>query len=203
MSNKKYNTEKERKEAKRIKQEEYYNKNKEKIKIKDRERHLKNNKVLNEEEKEEKRIYAKSYRVLNSDKIKLYYIKNKEELRIKQRLYQNNKLKTDIQYKLKHNLRTLIRNTFKNNGYTKNSKTNDILGCSYEYFKLYLESKFEPWMTWENRGLYNGELNYGWDIDHIIPLDSSVTENDIITLNHYTNLQPLCSYTNRNIKKNN
>jgi hypothetical protein len=203
MSNKKYNTEEERKEAKRIKQEEYYNKNKEKIKIKDRERHLKKNKVLNEEEKEEKRIYAKSYRVLNSDKIKLYYIKNKEELRIKQRLYQNNRLKTDIQYKLKHNLRTLIRNTFKNNGYTKNSKTNDILGCSYEDFKLYLESKFEPWMTWENRGLYNGELNYGWDIDHIIPLDSSVTEEDVIRLNHYTNLQPLCSYTNRNIKKNN
>ncbi len=203
MSNKKYNTEEERKEAKRIKQEEYYNKNKEKIKIKDRERHLKKNKVLNEEEKEEKRIYAKSYRVLNSDKIKLYYIKNKEELRIKQRLYQNNRLKTDIQYKLKHNLRTLIRNTFKNNGYTKNSKTNDILGCSYEDFKFYLESKFEPWMNWDNRGLYNGELNYGWDIDHIIPLDSSVTEEDVIRLNHYTNLQPLCSYTNRNIKKNN
>jgi hypothetical protein len=203
MSNKKYNTEEERKEAKRIKQEEYYNKNKEKIKIKDRERHLKNNKVLNEEEKEEKRIYAKSYRVLNSDKIKLYYIKNKEELRIKQRLYQNNRLKTDIQYKLKHNLRTLIRNTFKNNGYTKNSKTNDILGCSYEDFKFYLESKFEPWMNWDNRGLYNGELNYGWDIDHIIPLDSSVTEEDVIRLNHYINLQPLCSYTNRNIKKNN
>ena len=56
-------------------------------------------------------------------------------------------------------------------------------------------------MTWENKGLYNGELNYGWDIDHIIPLSSAETEEDIIRLNHYSNLQPLCSKINRDIKK--
>lgn len=39
-------------------------------------------------------------------------------------------------------------------------------------------------MTWENRGLYNGELNYGWDIDHIIPLSSVNSEEEIIKLNH-------------------
>ena len=55
-------------------------------------------------------------------------------------------------------------------------------------------------MTWENRGLYNGELDYGWDIDHIVPICSAKTEEDVIKLNHYTNLQPLCSYTNRVIK---
>jgi len=58
-------------------------------------------------------------------------------------------------------------------------------------------------VAWENRGLYNGELNYGWDIDHIIPLSSALTEEKLIKLNHYTNLQPLCSYTNRYIKKDN
>jgi hypothetical protein len=63
------------------------------------------------------------------------------------------------------------------------------------------ESKFESWMSWENKGLYNGELNYGWDIDHIIPLSSADIEEDIIRLNHYTNLQPLCSKVNREIKK--
>jgi hypothetical protein len=56
-------------------------------------------------------------------------------------------------------------------------------------------------MSWENKGLYNGELNYGWDIDHIIPLSSADIEEDIIRLNHYTNLQPLCSKVNREIKK--
>jgi hypothetical protein len=56
-------------------------------------------------------------------------------------------------------------------------------------------------MTWENYGLYNKQFNYGWDIDHIVPLASAITEEDVIKLNHYTNLQPLCSYTNRNIKR--
>jgi len=79
--------------------------------------------------------------------------------------------------------------------------TLEILVCSFDEFKIYLESKFEDWMTCENRVLYNGELNYGWDIDHIIPLSSAKTEYDIVKLNHFSNLQPLCSYTNRYIKK--
>lgn len=57
-------------------------------------------------------------------------------------------------------------------------------------------------MTWENKGLYNGELNHGWDIDHIIPTSSAKTEEEVVKLNHYTNLQPLCSKINRDIKKN-
>ncbi len=77
------------------------------------------------------------------------------------------------------------------------------MGCSFEELKQHLESKFEPWMNWDNRGLYNGELNYGWDIDHVIPLSSVSEESDIIKLNHYTNLQPLCSKINRDIKKDN
>ncbi len=95
----------------------------------------------------------------------------------------------------------MIYESFKNNGYSKSSRTKTILGCTFEEFKSYLESKFENWMTWENRGLYNGELSYGWDIDHIIPISSAITESDVLLLNHYTNLQPLCSYTNRYIKR--
>ena len=34
-------------------------------------------------------------------------------------------------------------------------------------------------MNWENYGLYNGELNYGWDIDHIIPISSAKTEEEV------------------------
>ena len=77
----------------------------------------------------------------------------------------------------------------------------DKLGCTFEEFKLYLESKFEGWMSWENYGKYNGELNYGWDIDHITPLSKAKTEDDIYNLSHYSNLQPLCSKINRDIKK--
>lgn len=111
----------------------------------------------------------------------------------------DNKIKSN----LKKRIRSAIANILKERGFRKKSKTLDILGCSFEEFKLYLESKFEDWMTWENRGMYNGEFNYGWDIDHIIPVSSAKTEEEILLLNHYTNLQPLCSKVNRDIKKNN
>ena len=58
-------------------------------------------------------------------------------------------------------------------------------------------------MNWGNKGLYNGTEGFGWDVDHIIPISTAVTEDDVIRLNHYTNLQPLCSYHNRFIKSNN
>lgn len=58
-------------------------------------------------------------------------------------------------------------------------------------------------MNWNNRGLYNGMERYGWDIDHKTPISTAKSEEDIIILNHYTNLQPLCSYTNKYIKKDN
>jgi len=95
----------------------------------------------------------------------------------------------------------MICDVFRRNGYTKKSRTHEILGCSYEEFKEYLESKFEPWMTWDNYGLYNGTPNYGWDMDHIIPSSSATTEEGLLKLNHFSNLQPLCSFFNRDIKK--
>lgn len=58
-------------------------------------------------------------------------------------------------------------------------------------------------MTYDNHGKYNGEYNFGWDIDHIIPISSAKTIEDVIRLNHYTNFQPLDSYENRVVKKDN
>jgi len=111
------------------------------------------------------------------------------------------KRKSDPIFALSSAIRSRISESLKNNRFYKKSNTQEILGCSFEEFKIYIESKFEHWMTWENRGLFNGELNYGWDIDHIIPLSSANSEEEIIKLNHFTNLQPLCSYKNRHIKR--
>ena len=104
-------------------------------------------------------------------------------------------------FKISANIRSSISTSLRENNYTKKSKTTQILGCSFDEFKTYIESKFQPWMNWDNYGLYNAEPNYGWDIDHIIPLSTAKTEEDVIRLNHYTNLQPLCSYINRVVKK--
>ena len=173
-------------------------------KQKDREYQLKN--------KEKVKANNKRWREENKEKVKFNLIKNIEKKRERDRKYskfnkdkRNNRhskrMKDDILYKLSVSIRGLIKSSFRVNAFSKKTKTFEILGCSFTDFKIYLESKFEYWMTWENRGLYNGELNYGWDIDHIIPLSSANTEEEIVKLNHYTNLQPLCSYTNRYIKK--
>jgi len=116
--------------------------------------------------------------------------------------YYNDRIKVDNLFKVRQSIRKTISSSFRNTSFRKSSKTAIILGCTFEDFKLYLESNFEPWMTWENKGLYNGELNYGWDIDHKIPVSSATTEEELVRLNHYTNLQPLCSKINRDIKKN-
>lgn len=152
--------------------------------------------------------YVKKNKEKRSNQIKEYYLNNndkKEKLKEQRKVCAIEKMKEkDSLYVLRVKIRKTISQSFKRNGYTKNSHTQEILGCTFEYFKVYIESKFETWMTWENKGLYDGKtLNYGWDIDHIIPVSSATTEEEIIKLNHYTNLQPLCGYYNRHIKFNN
>lgn len=156
--------------------------------------------------KEKFKSYSKKYRESNKSlvyerKVKSYE-KKKEYYSIKRREYKKNRINSDPLYKIYIGISALIRNSFNRKGFSKKSKTSQILGCDYEYFKIYLESKFEPWMNWDNRGKYNGEFNYGWDLDHIVPISSAQSEEDIIKLNHYTNLQPLCSKINRDIKTN-
>lgn len=142
--------------------------------------------------KNKAKSYMKVYREINHDKIL-----------DKQKQYMQRRKKIDMLFNISTKIRSTIANSFTRNGHKKNSKCQDILGCTFEELKKHLESKFEDWMTWDNRGLYNGTYNYGWDIDHIMPLASAKTEEDIIRLNHYTNLQPLCSKVNREIKKDN
>ena len=123
-------------------------------------------------------------------------IRNKDKRKLWYNEYRKNKRKNDILFKLKDNIRCIIRFSYVSKGYKKNSKTFEILGCSYEEFRVYIESKFEPWMTWDNHGCYTGEYNETWQYDHIIPISSALTEGEIIKLNHYTNFQPLCSRIN-------
>ena len=155
--------------------------------------------------KEAVKLSNKKYREKNAKKIKAdlkkYYIKNKDKIIKRQIEYEKNRKKTDIVYYVRRTTSNLIRSAFRTTGVKKITKTESILGCSFQQFKEHLESNFEPWMNWDNYGLYNGTENYGWDIDHITPISSAKTEEDVIMLNHYNNLQPLCSYINREVKK--
>jgi hypothetical protein len=179
------------------------------IAIKRRVYYQNNKKIINDKykvyrEKNKTRIRERENRYVqkNKEKITIYQKEYKQKNRDKRAKYEKEKQLSDPLYALSNNIRKNISKIFRQRGFKKVRKSEDILGCTFEEFKNYIENLFEPWMSWENRGLYNGELNYGWDIDHIIPIVEAKTEEDIIRLNHYTNLQPLCSRVNRNIKRN-
>lgn len=183
---------------------EYRSKNKEK----DSERH----KIWWQNTKEERKKVYDEYRAKNKHKIKEKYTEyrknNKEAIKKRRNRKRENerhseRIQNDLLFKLRCRTKNLVTLSILRMGYSKNTKTFEILGCSFEEFKFHLESKFESWMSWNNYGIYNGELGYGWDIDHIIPISSAKTEEEVINLNHYTNLQPLCSYINRVVKRDN
>lgn len=189
----------------------YRDANKEKIAANKKLYRIKNKEKIAEYErlrKESKKKYRyKQTTEYNSS----YYKSNKEKIKLKRKLNRDNANKriqerkvTEPLFKLKTNIRSLIRETIKNKGNKKSIKSEQILGCNYEQFKLHLESQFESWMSWDNYGNPKDgifELNKTWDIDHIIPIKTAETEEDVIKLNHYTNLRPLCSYYNRFIKR--
>ena len=64
-----------------------------------------------------------------------------------------------------------------------------MLGCDWGFFARHIELQFLPGMTWSNRNL--------WHIDHIIPLSTAKSEQDVIALNHVSNLRPLWADKNR------
>jgi hypothetical protein len=164
----------------------YNRDNKSKIKL-----HKKAYRELNKE-KVSKQI--KAYRENNRDKIntinKNWRYNNKEKVNKQIKVYLNNRLKTDLQFKLTHNLRNRLNSAIKGN-YKAGSAVKD-LGCSVEELKSYIESKFQPGMTWDNW------TTDGWHIDHIKPLSSfDLTDRkQLLEACHYTNLQPLWAKDN-------
>lgn len=119
---------------------------------------------------------------------KEYYLKNKERLnKIKSKSI-SSKRNSDPIFRLKHNLSCLIRNGIKRKGYIKSKNTEDIIGCTFKELMEYLSSMFLDGMSFDNHG--------EWHVDHVIPLATANTEEEVIRLNHYTNLQPLWAKDN-------
>jgi hypothetical protein len=165
------------------------------------------------EKRKEYRIRAElrgySYEYRNRSEVKAakkaYY--NSDEYRIGRRQKRNEYNKrpetremerrrkyNNIKIRLADNLRSRLKGAFKNNCKT-GSAVRD-LGCSIEELRIYLESKFQPGMSWDNYGFR------GWHIDHIIPLAKfDLTDREeLLKACHYTNLQPL--WAEDNMRKN-
>lgn len=118
-------------------------------------------------------------------------VKGTEAINAPARERQKKRMQTDPHYVLARRLRNRLYYALQKKSWKKGTKFSEYIGCTLEELKLHLEKQFLPNMSWENQG--------DWHIDHIIPLDSAMTEEELYKLCHYTNLQPL--WGPDNIKK--
>ncbi len=118
----------------------------------------------------------------------------------KRRTYRNQynkKYRQTPKYKFEHALRARIITAIKNQSKglsRKCGKTVSLLGCSIKDFRIYLESKFEPGMSWNNFGSV-------WHMDHIMPcsifdLSKSAHQHRCF---HFSNIRPC--FIEENLKK--
>lgn len=128
--------------------------------------------------KEDRRLINKKYKLKNREKV----------LQEKRDYYQRKK--NDPIFTLTKRLRQGIYRSIRG---VKLRSSLDILGCTEEEFKTHIESQFTEGMSWDRLS----EIH----IDHIIPISSAETIEDVYRLNHYTNLQPL--WARDNIQKYN
>jgi hypothetical protein len=153
-----------------------------KAKKKERLKYIKNWQIKN---KEKVKDYKKKWKLNNKEYSANWFQLNKKRIQEKKYL----RLKTDPNFKMKHQLGTRIRKVL--NGLTKKSKsTQELTGCTIEQLWIHLEKSFKLGMTKENYGK--------WHIDHILPcvsfdLTKASEQRECF---HYTNLQPLWASEN-------
>ncbi len=148
-------------------------------------------KEYRDSKKEEIKSYMKDYYKNNLENRKKYLEKNKEILSFKRNNSEKKRRDNDSLYKLKIYMRNRILFYLKKNDIRKNNTTFELVGCTPQELKIYLEQKFNSGMSWDNQGK--------WHIDHIIPLSSAKNEEELYKLCRFTNLQPM--WASDNIKK--
>ena len=179
---------------------EYYLNNKEKIKKRSNQYYSENVEKVKETTKEYRENNIEIIKKRKSD----YHIKNAEKIKERTKNWRENNKSRRVQYEkdrrnndpiyaLRVSVRDRIKSYLKKCDISKKNPTFEIVGCTPEFLKEYLEKQFKDGMAWEKRNK--------WHIDHIIPLSSAKTEEEIYKLCHYTNLQPL--WAEENIKKSN
>ena len=158
------------------KHKEYYEKNSDKLKEYQR--------IYRKENAEKVFKRRKAYREKNADIIRERKKEYGKKNRSKITSYYLNKRQVDPLFKLSTQIRGLIRMSLLSRGYSKDTHTYEILGCDYETLWEHLK---QSWA--KNYGKeWNGEP---YHIDHIVPLATAKTEEEVKKLCHYKNLQML------------
>lgn len=142
--------------------------------------------------------WIKTHKKYRKERQKEYRLRNHKKLLEQQKKYKQEHKKEILEHlriKRKTNLNFVLSNSLRSRLYHalhKNIKTNhtlELLGCSVDFLKFWLELQFKDGMTWANYG--NGANK--WNIDHIRPcasFDLSLEEHQQACF-HYVNLQPM------------
>ena len=166
-------------------------------------------KINKENKREEIAIYQKNYRQLNKDQLSLkkkeYTERNKDIIRKRKQEYNknnrdkinnyyNNRRKNDPTFKLTENLRKRTRAAFKSQNFTKNNKTFELIGCSQQFLRDWIQFQFYGEMMMNNYGKV-------WQIDHtaIIASFNLFNEDELRQCFNWRNLRPM--YAKENMSK--
>ena len=144
--------------------------------------------------KEIQKKYRDSNKEKESIRSSIWCNNNKDKRLLYANEYEKSRKKIDSIYKLRRLTKSRIHNFLKTKNITKQNRTFDIIGCTPEFLKEHIEKQFTKGMSWELLGQHI-------HIDHIIPLSSAKTEEEVYKLCHYSNLQPL--WSEDNLKKSN
>ena len=163
---------------------EYSHANREKLSRYGKVRYAKNADAV----KERVRKYAKENREKLSARNRKYVSRNLNKVRKYKREWYREKRASDPTFRFICGIRHITKEAFKRRGYRKSSRAFEVLGAPHDIVMAHIESLFRDGMSWDNYGK--------WHIDHIVPLATAVTKQDVIKLSHYTNLQPLWAIEN-------
>lgn len=95
----------------------------------------------------------------------------------------------DPVFAMKHAMRRTVSTALRRAGFVKKQSSIKIVGCTPAELKKHIEMQFLQGMSWDNRR--------DWHIDHIVPLSSAKTEDELLALCHFTNLRPLWAEDNQ------
>lgn len=183
----------------------YRAENNEKLKEYFKKYHLKNRDLRNLSNKERYEKIKDTPKLKESRKI--YRENNKESLKIRHRNYKINRKLNDPSFKLRDVVSVSIRISLKNKDLKKIGSAWENLPYTPQELKSHIEAKFEPWMNWNNWGLYNCKTwddnnpsTWKWNLDHIIPHSkfayTSITDDDFKKCWALDNLRPLSAKQN-------
>ena len=165
-------------EKKKEMDKKYYEKNKEKIKL--------NSITWYENNKDYGQQVRKKWYNNNKEKVdisrKKHYQENIQFYKEYHRIYNRDRYRTNLNYRIKTITNKRIRDYIKN----KNKPTLEFLGCSIDDFKKWIQYQFDDNMNWDNMGKY-------WSFDHVIPCNNFdlSKQEEIDKCYNWTNLRPL------------